>query len=83
MSELYLMEREGAQMNVPPDKLDAYLEKGWKILKTPQENKNQVVDQPVAADPVAVETAAAVVHEAIIPEGTAKAIAKRFGKRSK
>jgi len=59
MSELYLMERNGERMNVPASKKDAYEAEGWKVLKTPQENKTVVVqDQPVVElPPVSAETA--------------------------
>ena len=57
---MYLMEKNGEQMNVPPDKLDAYLQAGWKVLKTPDQNQNVVVNQPVAvetgtAEPIVVD----------------------------
>lgn len=59
MTDQYLMECNNERMNVTPDKLDEYLAAGWKVLKTPQENKKVVVqDQPVVELPaVAVETA--------------------------
>lgn len=58
MTDQYLMERGPATMNVKPDKLQEYLAAGWKVLKTPEENKHVVVvDQPADVDmPVAVET---------------------------
>lgn len=46
------MERAGERMNVSPDKLAEYLANGWKVLKTPDENKAVVVvDQPLVEIP--------------------------------
>lgn len=59
MTDQYLMERNGERMNVTLDKYQEYLDGGWKVLKTPQENRTVVVqDQPVVPIPdvVAVET---------------------------
>lgn len=56
MAGQYLMERAGERMNVSPDKLAEYLANGWKVLKTPDENKAVVVvDQPVVEIPDAPE----------------------------
>lgn len=51
MAGQYLMERAGERMNVSPDKLAEYLADGWKVLKSPDENKAVVVDQPVVEIP--------------------------------
>lgn len=59
MAGQYLMERAGERMNVTPDKMAEYLANGWKVLKTPDENKAVVVDQPVVEIPDEPESAEA------------------------
>lgn len=50
------MERAGERMNVTPDKLAEYLAGGWKVLKTPEENKAvAVVGQPLVEIPESEE----------------------------
>lgn len=52
---LILMRRFGAEMFVPPAKLQEYLDDGWTEI----ERKPQTEEEPVApAAPVAAETAA-------------------------
>lgn len=50
MTDQYLMGRGPATMNVTPDKLNEYLADGWKVLKSPEENKHVVVTQEVLKD---------------------------------
>jgi hypothetical protein len=33
MAEYALMEKEGEQMNVPADKVEAFIDSGWKVIK--------------------------------------------------
>lgn len=53
MAGQYLMERGPEKMNVSIDKLAEYLADGWRVVKTPEENKAVVVDQPVVPMPEA------------------------------
>jgi hypothetical protein len=49
------MERGAATMNVSPDKLAEYLADGWKMVKTPEENKTVLINEPVVPIPDAPE----------------------------
>lgn len=51
MAGQYLMEKGPATMNVAENKLAEYLADGWKIVKSPEENKAVVVNQPVVEIP--------------------------------
>jgi len=50
MTDQYLMIKDGAKMNVTVDKYEEYLANGWSVLKTPDENKHVVVEEPANSD---------------------------------
>ncbi len=73
MAELVLMEKGPASMNVPAEKVQAYLADGWKEI-----SRKAVPDEPVkpkVKDPAPVDAQAA--------ERKAKADAKAAAKKAK
>lgn len=83
MTDQYLMEKNGGQMNVKPDKLEKFLAEGWVVVKTPQENKQPpVVEQEIPEEPEVSDEPE--VEEAVSVETAVKTIGKKGRKaRSK
>lgn len=75
---MYLMEsKDGERMNVPPDKLQEFLDKGWRVILSPQDNKAVVVNQPIVEEVVSAEPDAETGEET-----ESSATKKPRGKRS-
>ncbi|HEY6073182.1 MAG TPA: hypothetical protein VIV15_07265 [Anaerolineales bacterium] len=55
MSQLYLMEKDGERMYVPPAKKDEYEKGGWKVIQPPSGNLPAGSEQaPVISEQLSV-----------------------------
>lgn len=50
MSELIVMEKDGGQMNVPPEKLQEYLAAGWKEIERKPMSDSAPAPAPAPAE---------------------------------